>query len=186
MKTSESIGTIAALLLKAQMSMGDAKKGASNPFYSSTYADLNSIREVAGPVLNALEITILQPTVVIDGKNYVETVLLHSSGEFVSAQTAIINDKGTAQAEGSGLSYARRYGLQALLNIGAVDDDAETATGRGKSTSKAAGASAPRSTFRKASATTEKDVTPTVPALSALNGTTNGSNGASQDTEEWT
>lgn len=130
MKTSESLKTLAPLLLKAQQTMGDVKKGASNPYFQSSYADLNSIREAAIPVLNALEISILQPTVVIDGKNYVETVLLHTSGEFVSSQTAIVNDKGTAQAEGSGLSYARRYGLQALLNIGAVDDDAESATKR--------------------------------------------------------
>lgn len=134
MKTSESIKTIAPLLLEAQKKMGDVKKGAANPYFNSSYADLNSIREAAIPVLNALGIAVLQPTVVVDGKNYVETMLLHISGEFVSSQTAIVNDKGTAQAEGSGLSYARRYGLQSLLNIGAVDDDAEGATGRGKNT----------------------------------------------------
>lgn len=132
MKTSESIKTIAPLLLKAQMTMGDAKKGMKNDFYKSSYADLNSIREVSIPVLNDLGIAVLQPTVVEYGKNYVETILIHAeSGEWVSSQTAIVNDKGTAQAEGSGLSYARRYGLQALLNIGAVDDDAEGATKRG-------------------------------------------------------
>lgn len=132
MKTSESIKNIAPLLLQAQEAMGDVKKGSDNPFFKSTYADLNAIREASVPVLNSLGIVVLQPTVVVDGKNYVETMLLHTSGEFVSSQTAIINDKGTAQAEGSGLSYARRYGLQALLNIGAVDDDAEGATNRGK------------------------------------------------------
>lgn len=158
MKTSESIKTIAPLLLKAQQTMGDVKKGASNPYFDSSYADLNAIRNAAIPVLNGLGIVVMQPTVVIEGKNYVETILLHTSGEFVSSQTAIVNDKGTAQAEGSGLSYARRYGLQALLNIGAVDDDAEGATKRTQTTAKPAQA-APKSTFRKA-APIEKDVTP--------------------------
>jgi len=133
MKTSESIKTIAPLLLKAQMTMGDVKKGSDNPFFKSTYADLNAVRAASIPVLNELGIVVLQPTVVVEGKNYVETILIHTSGEFISSQTAIVNDKGTAQAEGSGLSYARRYGLQALLNIGAVDDDAEGATKRGAS-----------------------------------------------------
>src|SRR5271157_1594785 len=104
MKTSESIKTIAPLLLEAQQKMGNVKKGASNPFFESKYADLNAVREASIPVLNDLGIVVLQPTVVVEGKNYVETMLLHTSGEFVSSQTAIVNDKGTAQAEGSGLS----------------------------------------------------------------------------------
>jgi len=130
MKTSESIKTIAPLLLEAQKRMGDVKKGSANPFYKSSYADLNSVREVSIPVLNELGISVLQPEVVIDGKNYVETILLHTSGEFVSGQNEIINTKGTAQDAGSGISYSRRYGLQSLLNIGAVDDDAEKTMNR--------------------------------------------------------
>ena len=127
---SSSIVKIAAALLKAQKAMGNATKGAKNPFFKSTYADLNSIREAAIPALNTNGVSVLQPTCVIDGKNYVETVLLHESGEWVSSLTDIVNGKGDAQGEGSGISYARRYGLQSLLNIGAVDDDGEAAQGR--------------------------------------------------------
>jgi len=134
MKTSTTITTIAPLLLTAQKQMGDVKKGAENPFFKSSYADLNSVREVSIPLLNSLGISVLQPTIENNGHNYVETILLHTSGEFVSSQTEIKNSKGTAQDEGSGISYARRYGLQSLLNIGAVDDDAETAMGRTKTT----------------------------------------------------
>lgn len=171
MKTSESIKTIAPLLLQAQQQMGDVKKGAANPYFNSSYADLNSIREAAIPVLNALGIAVLQPTVVVEGKHYVETVLLHTSGEFISSQTAIVNDKGTAQAEGSGLSYARRYGLQALLNIGAVDDDAEGATKRTPAVEKKVITSTPatetaarKSTFKKAASATVTDITPNASA----------------------
>jgi len=130
MNKSESISKLATALVKAQKSMGDATKGSKNPFFKSSYADLNAIREVAIPALNLQGVAVLQPTVTTDGKNYVQTVLLHESGEFISGTTQIVNAKGDAQGEGSGISYARRYGLQSLLNIGAVDDDGEAAVGR--------------------------------------------------------
>lgn len=131
MQMSATITKLAPALLAAQRSMGDAKKDAKNPFFKSTYADLNAVREVAIPALNAQGITVLQPTIVADGKNYVNTLLLHESGEYLGALTEIRNTKGDAQSEGSGISYARRYGLQSLLNIGAVDDDAESTMKRG-------------------------------------------------------
>lgn len=130
MNKSDNITKLAADLLKAQQSMGSATKDSKNPFFKSSYADLNSIREVAIPALNTNNISVLQPTVTVDGKNYVETVLVHYSGEFLSGLTEIKNVKGDAQGEGSGISYARRYGLQSLLNIGAVDDDGEASQGR--------------------------------------------------------
>ncbi len=127
---SQSISNLSKALLEAQKTMGDATKGSKNPFFKSSYADLNSIREVVIPALNAQGISVLQPTIFDNGKNYVETVLLHESGEFISGFTEIKNIDGKAQSEGSGISYARRYGLQSTLNVGAVDDDGEAAQGR--------------------------------------------------------
>jgi hypothetical protein len=131
MNKSESIIKISAALLKAQKSMGDAVKGAANPFFRSSYADLNSIREAVTPALNANGITVLQPTTYLDGKAFVETTLLHESGEFLSSLTEIVVSKANdPQAAGSAISYGRRYGLQSFLSVGAVDDDAEAAMGR--------------------------------------------------------
>lgn len=128
---STTISKISPALLKAQQQMGDAVKDAKNPFFKSSYADLNSVREASIPVLNAAGISVLQPTVFADGKNFVCTMLLHESGEYLSSYTEILSNKPSdPQANGSGISYARRYGLQSFLNIGAVDDDGETATGR--------------------------------------------------------
>ncbi len=125
---SESIAKLATALAKAQSEMGNAHKGASNPFFKSKYADLNSIREAIMPSLNANGITVLQPTITIESTNYVETILLHTSGEWISGITQIIFGKANdAQAQGSGISYARRYGLQSMICIGADDDDANLA-----------------------------------------------------------
>lgn len=120
---------IATALLKAQKEMGTAKKDAKNPFFKSTYADLNSIREACMPHLNNNGIVVLQPTAFIDGKNFIKTILLHESGESIEALTEIIYSKiNDAQSQGSGITYARRYGLQSLVNVGAEDDDGNKAS----------------------------------------------------------
>jgi hypothetical protein len=129
MKTSQTITKIASALLKAQGAMGTAIKDAKNPFFKSKYADLNSIREACMPSLQANGITLLQPTITIDGKNYVETILIHESGEWMSCETEILfGKKDDAQAQGSGITYARRYGMQSFLNVGADDDDGNIAS----------------------------------------------------------
>ncbi len=130
MNSSQQVTKIAKALLEAQKDMGDVTKSSKNPFFKSTFADLNSIRAVVTPALNAQGISILQPTIALGDKNYVETILLHESGEFISGITEIKNADGKPQSEGSGISYARRYGLQSMLNVGAVDDDGELAQGR--------------------------------------------------------
>jgi hypothetical protein len=132
MNRSESIAKIAAALVKAQSIMGNAIKDAKNPFFKSSYANLNAVRDAVLPAMNANGISVLQPTVHIDGKSFVETMLLHESGEFISSLTEVIVSKANdAQQQGSGISYARRYGLQSLANIASEDDDGETAVGRG-------------------------------------------------------
>ena len=115
---------IAKALINAQSQMSDAKKNAKNPFLKNSYADLNAIREAVIPVLNENKIVVLQPMIEINGEMYVKTLLLHESGETIESITKVVVSKEKdAQSQGSGLTYARRYGLQSLLCVGAVDDD---------------------------------------------------------------
>jgi hypothetical protein len=148
MNSTQSIATISKALVKAQGLMGSAKKDAKNPFFKSTYADLNAIREACIPVLNECGISVLQPTTIVDGKAVVETVLLHESGELISSFIEIVCAKSNdPQAQGSAISYARRYALKSILNIGDTDDDGEAAVGRA-----AAAAPAPTKEVAKAAA----------------------------------
>lgn len=131
MKTSESIKNIAPALLKAQKAIGGAKKGAANPFFKSKYADYGAVLEVSKDPLNDNGILVLQPVVFHDGKSFVETNLIHESGEFISGETEVVCAKqNDPQALGSAITYARRYGLQSLLSIPAEDDDGEGAMAR--------------------------------------------------------
>lgn len=131
---SDKITTISKALLVAQKNMGAAKKDAKNPFFKSSYADLNAVREASHPALNAEGISVLQPIVQKDTKSYVRTLLLHESGEYIGSDTEVICSKpNDPQAQGSAISYARRYGLQTLLSLGAEDDDGEKAMSRTES-----------------------------------------------------
>lgn len=120
---------ISKALLEAQKEMGNALKESKNPFFKSSYADLNSIREACMPSLNKHGIVVLQPTAFIDGKNFIKTILLHESGESMESLTEIVYSKqNDAQSQGSGITYARRYGLQSFVNVGAEDDDGNKAS----------------------------------------------------------
>lgn len=130
MKTSESFTKIAAALLKAQRNIGAAQKGADNPFFKSTYADLATVMEACKEHLNDAGILVLQPVVSDETGEYVETVLLHESGEFVSSRMKLVLAKQDMQAFGSAVSYARRYGLQSLVFIPSIDDDGEATMNR--------------------------------------------------------
>ncbi len=156
-----SLTKIAPALLAAQKEMGNAAKDAKNPFFKSSYSTLNSVREAVTPALHKHGIVLLQSHGITlgTGQPYVETMLLHESGEFITSQTAIVcKEANNPQALGSAISYARRYGLASMLSIGAEDDDGNFATftkpvsngtGKAATATTATTATAPFGSFRK-------------------------------------
>lgn len=135
MTMSNSILKIAPALLAAQGKMANAVKDAKNPFFKSSYADLNAVREACTPALHENNILVLQPMIQKDGKSYVRTLLLHTSGEYLGSDTEVVCAKqNDPQAQGSAITYARRYGLQSLVSLGSADDDGESAMARSQKT----------------------------------------------------
>lgn len=133
MKSSESVKNIAPALLKAQKLMGAAIKGSKNPYFKSSYADLGAVLEACKELLNENGVVILQPHRRNEFGTFVETLLLHESGEWLTSQTPVVFAKESdPQAQGSAISYARRYGLQSFLGMPAEDDDGEKAMPRAK------------------------------------------------------
>ena len=130
---SDAIDKIAPALLKAQKKMGAASKGAANPYFKSKYADLGSVMEVVKDPLNEEGITVLQPTSSREGVHFVETILLHESGQYISSEPIKLElTKTDMQNLGSAISYARRYQMQSLLSVPAEDDDGESTMNRPK------------------------------------------------------
>jgi hypothetical protein len=131
MHKSESIAALAAALSKAQAAMRCAMKDSENPHFRSKYADLQSVWEAAREPLAKNGLSVVQVPGTTERGVSVETLLLHESGEFIGGVVEIPLAKMDAQALGSGLTYARRYSLAAVVGIApGDDDDAESAVGR--------------------------------------------------------
>ena len=145
---SESIKELAAAMNKVQAKMGPVIKDKYNPFHKSKYADLNGIWDAISGLLTENDLVVIQ---LPDGDGLTTTVL-HTSGEWTRATMALhyipeVREKKmadgtyyktefvTPQAQGSAITYARRYALAAAIGVCPVDDDGEGAMQRGKSIS---------------------------------------------------
>lgn len=132
MKTTDTIGKIAAALAAAQANMGAALKDSSNPHFKSRYADLASVVEATRPHLAAQGIAIVQlpETSRETGEVAVTTALVHSSGEIIACRLSAVCKDLAPQPVGSAITYLRRYGLLSVAGIAPDDDDGEAAMGR--------------------------------------------------------
>jgi hypothetical protein len=133
MNRSELIQDLATALAVAQGSFPTVKKDANNPFFKSKYADLAALIEAVQDPLSKNGLAILQLlSTDLEGKFiHVETVLTHKSGQWISDKFSLPVLDWKPQGLGSATTYARRYALQAFLNLGAADDDGEAAQNRG-------------------------------------------------------
>jgi hypothetical protein len=128
MKQSESITDLASALCLAQAEMGGAVKDSNNPFFKSSYADLTSVIKVMKEPFARHGLSFVQLPVTSEGGRGVgvATMLMHNSGQWIQSEYLLPLDKVTAQGAGSAITYARRYALQAMAGIPAVDDDGES------------------------------------------------------------
>lgn len=129
MQQSESIKELATALCFAQAEMGGAVKDSNNPFFKSSYADLTSIiKALKEPFANHGLSYVQLPITSEGGKGIgVTTMLMHKSGEWLQSEYLLPMVKADPQGAGSAITYARRYALQAMAGIPAVDDDGEAA-----------------------------------------------------------
>ena len=126
-KIEAPMKSIAAALSKAQAEMGKALKQSENPHFRSKYADLGAVMDACLPALNKHGIAVIQPTIDDDSGRYVETVLIHDSGEELRCRVPLIVSKNDMQGYGSAVTYARRYGLMCMAGIAPEDDDGNAA-----------------------------------------------------------
>jgi hypothetical protein len=125
MEKSNSIQNLTQGLAKFHAMVGRISKDAKNPFFKSNYASLpHIITEISEPMEKAGLVISQFP----DGDG-LTTMLIHAeTGEYLSATyTLQVVRQNDPQAQGSALSYARRYGLTSVLNLAISDDDAEAA-----------------------------------------------------------
>jgi hypothetical protein len=132
MTTSDSINEIAAALAKAQGQMTGALKDAANPFFKSKYADLASVWEACRTPLATNGIAVVQSPTVNEMRVSLDTLLVHTSGQWIRNSLSCAVKDDSPQVIGSATTYLRRYALQSLVGVAAEDDDGEAAEGRNK------------------------------------------------------
>lgn len=130
--------TLAEALVAFQAEIGTVAKDAANPFFKSTYADLPAIKAEAQPVLarHGLAVTQKPGYLVVQHEGFkpeifdtLTTELVHRKGERDKSTMILRPVKNDPQAQGSAITYAKRYAFQAVLGIVAdVDDDGNAAS----------------------------------------------------------
>jgi hypothetical protein len=133
--SSETIGTIAAALAKAQAQLVNPEKSlvgtirsdqATGSERSFRYAPLSSGLDIVRKTLSQHEIATVQTTSIDDAAGIVRlsTVLAHASGEWIASDWPVCGIAETAAPHrmGAALTYARRYALFTLVGIAGEDD----------------------------------------------------------------
>ena len=121
---SQEIKDIVAALSKAQSQITVAVYDSANPHFKSKYASYEAIRKACVEPLckNGLSIT-HHLDVLPSGERMMVTQLSHISGQWMRSFLKLPQEKETPQAVGSGITYAKRYTLGALLAISSDEDD---------------------------------------------------------------
>ena len=134
-RSSETIGTIAAALAKAQAELVNPEKslvgtirsdGPGATERSFRYAPLSSGLDIVRKTLSQHEIATVQTTSIDETAGIVRlsTVLAHASGEWIASDWPVcaITETATPHRMGAALTYARRYALFTLVGIAGEDD----------------------------------------------------------------
>lgn len=134
--TSQTITELAVALAQAQGKIEGAVKDSANPFFKSSYADLASVWDAIREPLSSHGLSVVQMPTADGPRVTLTTLLMHSSGQWISSALTITAKEDSPQAVGSAITYARRYALQSVAGVAPEDDDGERAQGRPTQTTK--------------------------------------------------
>jgi hypothetical protein len=187
-RCSESIGTIAGALAKAQAELTNPERSLRatirSPFpreadRSFRYASLASGLDIVRKALGRHEIATVQTTAIDQEAGLIRltTLLAHSSGEWVSSDWPVcpVGETAAPHKMGAALTYARRYALFTLVGIAGEDDldapDLLLDLGEGskaRQPAKSNGHAAPRTAAEVAAPSLRSSPKPGTPAPSLL------------------
>ncbi len=115
--------TFAVGFAKLQGVIRPAIKDATNPAFRSKYADLGAIWEAVRKPLSDHGFGIIQSPQFEGETMWLETTLLHISGEKMVSRYPLRPVKQDPQGFGSAITYAKRYAISAMLGVVADEDD---------------------------------------------------------------
>jgi hypothetical protein len=127
---SEQINELAAALSKAQAKLSHVKKDKTARIrmkaggeYSYNYADLGSTWDAGRAPLTENDLSVSQLPSFDSGWLMLDTILMHSSGQYISSQMRTRADEMDVKSIGSAITYLRRYAFAAIVGLVADEDD---------------------------------------------------------------
>src|SRR5665647_2822136 len=133
-RSSESVAAIATALAKAQTELSNPEKAMVGTVYNNRsespqtfrYASLASGLDIVRKILGGHQIAIALTTDIdrADGTVNLTTLLLHTSGEWISSDWPVcqLSETSAPRRMGAALTYARRYALFKMVGIAGEDD----------------------------------------------------------------
>ncbi len=133
-RSSESVAAIATALAKAQTELSNPEKVMVGTVYNTRsdspqsfrYASLASGLDIIRKTLGSQQIAVAQTTDIdrANGTVNLTTVLLHTSGEWISSDWPVcqLSETSAPRRMGAALTYARRYALFTMVGIAGEDD----------------------------------------------------------------
>jgi hypothetical protein len=133
-RSSESIAAIATALAKAQTELSNPEKAMVGTVYNNRsdspqsfrYASLSSGLDIVRKTLGGQQIAVAQTTDIdrANGMVNLTTVLLHTSGEWISSDWPVCrtSEISAPRRMGAALTYARRYALFTMVGIAGESD----------------------------------------------------------------
>ena len=133
-RSSENVAAIATALAKAQTELSNPEKAMIGTVYNARsdipqsfrYASLSSGLDIIRKALGGHQIAVAQTTHIDRATSMVNltTVLLHTSGEWLSSDWPVcqLSETAAPRRMGAALTYARRYALFTMVGIAGEDD----------------------------------------------------------------
>lgn len=129
--SSQEITELAEAMIQVQQTLSPALKDAENTFTNSRYATLHSVMNACREALLEQGIWLTQYPVSVEANQLgLVTKIVHAeTGQWQASLLTMPLPKNDPQGYGSAMTYARRYGLSALIGIVTEsDDDGEMAS----------------------------------------------------------
>jgi hypothetical protein len=114
-------------LFALQQEIGAISKDAKNPFFKSSYFDINSLLKNLKPLLGKYKLVLHQPIIKGEVHSIIECV---DTNEITKPSSLELPDISDPQKLGSCITYFRRYTLVSLLGLQADDDDGNLASNK--------------------------------------------------------
>jgi len=114
-------------LFALQQEIGAISKDAKNPFFKSSYFDINMLLENLKPLLGKYKLVVYQP--IINGEVH-SIIKCIETKEKTEPSFLTLPDISDPQKLGSCITYFRRYTLVSLLGLQAMDDDGNLASNK--------------------------------------------------------